>query len=94
MSAVSSEQSARTSATGGRQFAMTDQEMLDSLLHSTECPGCGRTKLLRQTFCKRCYRALSPEMRRDLYKLFADGYQEAVHVALNYLRQPGEPVSF
>jgi hypothetical protein len=56
-------------------------------LAGTECR-CGYKKKPRQTFCTRCYFRLTPELRRDLYRRFGDGYEEAYEAAVAVLDQP------
>ncbi len=54
-------------------------------LESTTCV-CGNRKQSRQSFCKPCYFALPPNVRRDLYKTISDGYAEIYDRAKEYLR--------
>ncbi len=46
---------------------------------------CGGFKTARQTFCRREYNALPPDMRRALYRRFGDGYEEAYTAARVFL---------
>lgn len=46
---------------------------------------CGRAKKKMHSFCYRCYTALPPEMRRDLYDLIGAGYEEAFEEAAAWL---------
>jgi hypothetical protein len=47
---------------------------------------CGCKKSARQTFCRRCYFALPGELRRNLYRLIGNGYEEAYAVAVRFLK--------
>lgn len=58
--------------------------MTDTLvreLAGTTCR-CGRSKKARQTFCSRCYFALSPPLRAALYRQVGEGYEEAYAAAV------------
>jgi hypothetical protein len=50
---------------------------------------CGRKKIEKQSFCKRCYLTLDPQKRYALYKRFGEGYEEAFEVAIAELRAAG-----
>ncbi len=43
---------------------------------------CGRPKMVKQTFCGRCYKSLTTEVRRSLYRKIGEGYEEAHAKAL------------
>lgn len=46
---------------------------------------CGSAKRERQTFCASCYRSLNADTRRDLYRKFGNGYEEAYQSAIHQL---------
>lgn len=58
-------------------------------LQGTSCR-CGRPKKEHMTFCRSCYFALSPELRKSLYRRMGVGYEEAYAEALQYLVLQGE----
>jgi len=62
-----------------------DWQQLFASLKSTTCPACGRFKKPMQTLCASDYRRLSKQLKKDLYKRLGEGYEEAVHAALNAL---------
>ena len=70
---------------------------LRSELAGVECHGCGGAKEMQKTFCRRCYYALPPRMRKALYSPIGDGYEEAREEAGAFLRdralhpRPGRP---
>lgn len=43
---------------------------------------CGRPKMVKQTFCGRCYKSLHAGLRRALYSRIGEGYEEAHAQAL------------
>lgn len=55
-------------------------------LAGTECKGCGGKKKSRMSHCLRCYFALPVSLRRELYRLVGDGYEEAYARSLTFLR--------
>lgn len=59
-------------------------EILESLASRT-CGGCGALKKPKQSHCSKCYYRLPPQMRRDLYKSFGQGYEEAYVKSLLFL---------
>lgn len=58
---------------------------LAASLRSLHCPGCGCQKSPARSFCRACYFKLSPDERKDLYRLIGDGYAEAFRVAIDRL---------
>lgn len=54
-------------------------------LIGTECKGRGGKKTSRMSHCSRCYFKLPVQLRRDLYKLVGDGYEEAYAKSLELL---------
>lgn len=66
---------------------MTPREMLDEL-KGVRCR-CGAVKVPGQTFCKRCYYALSPAQRKALYLRFLHGYEAAYTAACAALEDKG-----
>jgi len=63
---------------------MTDIKFYIDELKSDKCQ-CGAPKLSMQSFCRRCFKSLPAQMRRDLYLVVGGGYQEAYDAALHYL---------
>jgi len=53
-------------------------------LHSEGCI-CGRPKRRGYSFCYPCYKALPPDMQRDLYQKIGAGYEEAYEDAVGWL---------
>jgi predicted amidophosphoribosyltransferase len=62
------------------EATITRRELLDSL-RGVVCPACGRRKGDGKTLCGGCYAPLTPAVKRDLYKRFGEGYEEAVQAA-------------
>lgn len=65
-----------------------DREMQRRLVLSLRglcCPGCGKQKAARMTFCSVCYRALPHEQRVRLYDSFGHGYEAAFETAIRTL---------
>jgi hypothetical protein len=60
-------------------------EILQSL-GSPDCGGCGGKKAPKMSHCRKCYYALPPKMRHDLYQGFGAGYEEAYQTSLEFLR--------
>jgi hypothetical protein len=60
-------------------------ELVRELLGQT-CQ-CGKKKQPRNTFCRSCYYALSPQLRRDLYNRIGEGYEEAYDAAIRVLKE-------
>lgn len=50
---------------------------------------CGVPKQPRQTFCRKCYYALSRPEQKALYKLVGKGYEEAYQNAVRHLAALG-----
>lgn len=46
---------------------------------------CGKQKRRRQTFCRACYYSLPHTMRRALYNLVGEGYEQAYQAAAERL---------
>lgn len=68
------------------QQQITDnRQALDSLQSGT-CPACGSGKRPERTLCGACYGRLPSPLASALYKRLYDGYLEAVHAALRYLK--------
>lgn len=63
---------------------VTDRQLIASLTSRT-CPSCGGKKRARNSLCASCYRGLSPEQQRSLYKRVGCGYREAMEVAFSRL---------
>ena len=61
-----------------------DVRELMAELSSATCR-CGKPKRMRETFCNHCYRTLPPPMRRALYRLVGEGYEEAYAAAVEHL---------
>ncbi len=55
-------------------------------LRGTICR-CGKPKQPKQTFCRACYYALSPDIRTALYRRIGAGYEEAYYTATSELSQ-------
>lgn len=55
-----------------------------TVLISNEC-ACGRAKKKGQSFCYRCYSALSAELKRRLYDRIGYGYEAAYEAAVQYI---------
>jgi hypothetical protein len=55
-------------------------------LRGTLCQ-CGCLKTKGQTFCSTCYYRLPEPMRAALYKSLADGYMDAYHAAMEFLKE-------
>lgn len=62
---------------------MSDLEIIREL-QDTKCR-CGARKSAMQTFCRACYFALSPKLRRDLYKHVSEGYCDVYREAAGIL---------
>lgn len=60
------------------------REVIDSL-HSRTCPACGGFKRPRNSLCYAEYMKLPAPIRRDLYKVFGAGYEEALAAAFKHL---------
>ena len=54
---------------------------------------CGNSKQTKQTFCRKCYYSLPPEMRRALYRRMGEGYEEAYYRACGRLGLDYRPVA-
>lgn len=70
---------------------LSTTELARLLLHelaTVQCR-CARPKQPRQTFCRACYYALSPEMRQALYFKLGKGYEAAYVAAVNVLVHAG-----
>lgn len=63
-----------------------DRAFYRQSLSSNECL-CGRPKQPHRSFCYPCYRELSQEMQRNLYRKMGNGYEEAYEAAVEYLQQ-------
>jgi len=50
---------------------------------------CGRPKRGNQSFCPACYGILPVDIKRDLYDLIGQGYEEAVDAGIKFLREAG-----
>jgi len=55
-------------------------------LKSEEC-FCGQTKKSGFSFCFNCYKKLTKEMQKDLYKKIGKGYEQAYDEAFLYLKE-------
>ena len=66
-------------------MTLTDQELIASLVAEL-CPGCGKAKKSRQTFCSACYFKLPTPERLALYRRLGEGYAEAFGAALATLK--------
>jgi hypothetical protein len=66
---------------------VTDTVLLVRELAGTTCR-CGKTKRARETFCRACYHALPPPLRRALYRGVGEGYEEAYADAVAVLETP------
>ena len=53
-------------------------------LRSDECQ-CGLFKKPGFSFCRKCFRALPLDLRRDLYRKIGGGYEEAYDASVEYL---------
>lgn len=53
----------------------------------TTCSICEGSKKKNQSFCGKCFMALSQKKRTALYLPFGDGYEQAFIEASEYLRQ-------
>lgn len=62
-----------------------EQVQLIESLRGEECPGCGKRKRSRQSFCRVCYFKLPCDLRCDLYKRVGAGYEEAHAQAMHLL---------
>lgn len=68
---------------------MTSHELeLVAELRGLKCR-CGAVKVPRQTFCRRCYYALPPALRKALYNGISEGYAAAYAAAATHLEQRG-----
>lgn len=63
---------------------LTDYQIARSLM-STCCPACTSSKTSKQSFCKRCYRALSRPTATALYDEIGNGYERSFVNALDDL---------
>jgi hypothetical protein len=63
---------------------LTTRRLLESL-KSERCPACGEGKFSRHTFCGRCYRRLSSQLKTRLYARIDSGYDRAVAAAMKHL---------
>ena len=59
--------------------------LIESLI-SEVCPACGKPKVARQTFCRKCYYTLSADQRKALYNRVGEGYEAAMVDAFNTLQ--------
>jgi hypothetical protein len=64
---------------------MTDDDLTVRELGSRLC-GCGVRKLKGNAFCTGCYDRLPAALQRDLYRQLDEGYLDAYHAAVAYLR--------
>lgn len=55
-------------------------------LRSNVCPACAGPKTPSQSLCYADYRRLPADVKTALYNQVGDGYEEALHRALAYLR--------
>ena len=63
----------------------SDDKFYLNELKSNEC-GCGNDKKTRYAFCFKCYFALPPELRIDLYKPIGRGFGIAYERAFQWLK--------
>lgn len=66
-------------------FATEEQRELLTSLRGTTCPACGERKRARQSFCRVCYFKLPVDLRKAIYNLIGDGYEEAHADAMRML---------
>lgn len=48
---------------------------------------CGKSKKARMSFCPNCFFRLPDKLRKNLYKTFGRGYEEAYDAAVEYLNK-------
>lgn len=64
---------------------LTDREIFNFFL--SDICYCGKSKKSKMSHCQSCYHALLPEAKRDLYKRFGQGYEQAYRNSLEILNQ-------
>lgn len=62
----------------------TRRQLIESL-RSPVCPACANTKKVRQSFCGGCYGSLPRLVKKDLYQLIGNGYEDAFDAAMAHL---------
>jgi hypothetical protein len=55
-------------------------------LESTKCV-CGSAKYREKSFCSACYFSLPPDLQKQLYRPFSEGYAEVYDECKDYLKQ-------
>ncbi len=63
-----------------------DKKFIIEEFKSNQCK-CGNYKKPNQSFCYRCYNILPAQMKRNLYKRFTLGYEEAYEEAVIWLTE-------
>jgi hypothetical protein len=63
-----------------------DLSFYTGMLLSEECL-CGKTKLRKNTFCYKCFKALPDDMGRALYRSMGRWYEQAVDEATVWLQR-------